>query len=111
MSVVVDDSTRLKIRQIVEYIAGHNHALAEEHLISLLASIADGSARISKKAMVRFELTCRGCAKSLIRLQQEAEVIAGQNAPTLVYTGGLDPHDCPRRKPQSKDFSVNKKLF
>lgn len=111
MSVAVDDSTRVKIRQIIEWIAEHNHAAAEEHLTSLLASIADGSARVSKKAMVRFELSCRGCSKELIKLTQEAEVIAGQNAPTLVYSGGLDPHDCPRRKPQSEQYSVRKTLF
>src|ERR1051325_7876472 len=88
MSVAVDEATRQKVRAIIGYIADHDHARAEEHLINLLATIADGCARITRNAIVRFELSCRGCNQKLIELTQTTEVIAGQYAPALVYSGG-----------------------
>lgn len=82
-----------RLREVAEYFSNHNPPAAIELLKEIVQTVAASSV-VAKPAMIRFELTCRGCGKTFFNQTETIEVRAGHAAPTLVLRGSVNPHRC-----------------
>lgn len=93
------EAVKSKIKEVVEYFIAHDAQGAERLLTDALMMFGDeqDAQTIRREAWVRFNLSCRGCGKELFKHTEKIPVMAGQAAPTLTLSTGLDPHTCERK--------------
>src|SRR5687768_2937777 len=106
MSLELSKKTKQDVRNLVEYFRTHEAAAGEAVLTQTILNLAANLKTIRLTAAVRFTATCRGCGKELLNISETTDVLAGVGAPVLVYSTGLDPHECDRLAGESTDFAL-----